>query len=55
MKTLEAKFKGYWITIEPGHETVYAHWCNDETSQNRRFSGYSMREILAIIKREINQ
>jgi hypothetical protein len=42
------------IDIHINSETIYAYWTNGDAENSRRFSGYSINEIIEIIKDEIN-
>jgi hypothetical protein len=52
-KHIRKEFKGFLIDIHIGSETISAYWVNGELENSRRFSGYSVNEIMEIIKYEI--
>jgi len=47
-------YRGFCITLETRSYFVYAFWCNDKHEASRKFSGYSMSEIKAIIRQDID-
>ena len=54
LKNITKKYRGFIIDIHINSETVYAYWTDGDIENNRRFSGYSINEILDIVKDEIN-
>jgi hypothetical protein len=54
LKNITKKYKDFIIDIHVNSETVYAYWTDGDIENNRRFSGYSINEILDIVKDEIN-
>lgn len=54
LKNITKKYKGFIIDIHIGNETVHAYWTDGDIENNRRFSGYSINEILDIVKNEID-
>jgi hypothetical protein len=53
LKHIKKEYKGFLIDIHVGSETIYAYWVNGELENSRRFSGYSINEILETIHYEI--
>ena len=54
LKNITKTSKDFIIDIHVNSETVYAYWTDGDIENNRRFSGYSINEILDIVKDEIN-
>jgi hypothetical protein len=54
LKNITKKYKDFIIDIHVNSETVYVYWTDGDIENNRRFSGYSINEILDIVKDEIN-
>ena len=53
-KHISKKYGDFIIDINVNNETIYAYWTNGDAENSRRFSGYSINEIVNIIKDEIN-
>lgn len=53
IKNITRKYKDFIIDINVNSETIYAYWTNGDIENSRRFSGYSINQILEIIKDEI--
>ena len=53
-KHISKKYGNFIIDINVNNETIYAYWTNGDIENSRRFSGYSINEIVEIIKHEIN-
>jgi hypothetical protein len=53
-KHISKKYRDFIIDIHVNNETIYAYWTNGDAENSRRFSGYSINEIVEIIKHEIN-
>ena len=54
LKNITKKYKGFIIDIHINSETIYVYWTDGGIENSRRFSGYSINEILDIVKDEIN-
>ncbi len=54
LKNITKKYMDFIIDIHVNSETIYAYWTNGDAENSRRFSGYSINEIVEIIKDEIN-
>jgi hypothetical protein len=54
IKNITKKYKDFIIDVNINSETVYAYWTDGDIENNRRFSGYSINEILDIVKYEID-
>jgi hypothetical protein len=52
---MQYHYKDFTIIVERGRETDRAFWTDGDMSESRRFSGYTRRELLDIVKEEINQ
>ena len=52
---MQYHYKEFTIIVERGRETDRAFWTDGDMSESRRFSGYTRRELLDIVKEEINQ
>lgn len=53
LKNITKKFGNFIIDIHVNNETIYAYWTNGDIENSRRFSGYSINEIVERIKHEI--
>ena len=53
IKNITRKYKDFIIDIHVNSETIYAYWTDGDIENSRRFSGYSINEIIEIIKDEI--
>ena len=53
LKNITRKYKDFIIDIHVNSETIYAYWTNGDIENSRRFSGYSINDIIEIIKDEI--
>jgi len=54
LKNITKKYHDFIIDINVNNETIYAYWTNGDAENSRRFSSYSINEIVEIIKYEIN-
>jgi hypothetical protein len=54
LKNITKKYKDFIIDIHINSETIYVYWTDGDIENSRRFSGYSINEILDIVKDEIN-
>lgn len=54
-KNITKNYKGFIIDIHINSETIYAYWTDGDIENSRRFSGYSINEIIDIIKDEITE
>jgi hypothetical protein len=54
LKNITKKYKDFIIDIHINSETIYVYWTDGDIENSRRFSGYSINEILDIVEDEIN-
>lgn len=55
IKNISLKYKDFIIDMHVNSETIYAYWTDGDIENSRRFSGYSINEIIEIIKDEITE